>query len=217
MKVNEIFASIEGEGIRAGLPCVFIRLHGCNLHCSYCDSNYACEGSDYAKMSIDTIVDKVKSYGVPRATVTGGEPLIQKDIWKLIRKLSDEKISVNVETNGSIDISRNEKFSYEDNLIITMDWKSISSGESTKMLESNLDQLTDSDVLKFVVGNTKDLDQMRSIIDNHDLDCHLFVSPVFGKIEARNIVEYLLKNHLNNVRIQLQIHKYIWDPNKRGV
>lgn len=217
MKINEIFSSIEGEGIRAGLPCVFIRFQNCNLRCSYCDSRYACEGSDYTCMSIDNIIDKVKSYNIPRATVTGGEPLIQKDIWKLIRKLSDEKISVNLETNGSIDISPNEKFSYDDNLIITMDWKSISSGESDKMLESNLQQLTDADVLKFVVGNQQDLDQMKSIVETYNPGCHIFVSPIFGEIEPKDIVEYLLDNKLNHVRIQLQLHKYIWDPDKRGV
>ena len=217
MKVSEIFASIEGEGIRVGLPCVFIRFYGCNLHCSYCDSKYACTGCEYSEMSIKDIVEKVKLFHIPRATITGGEPLIQKDVWKLIQKLSDAGISVNIETNGSIDISPKE-FNDIDDYIITMDWKSISSGQYDQMMESNLLKLTNKDVLKFVVGDEEDLSQMKHLIETHkDLSCHIFVSPIFNKIDPKKIVEYILNNNLSQVHVQLQIHKFIWNPNMRGV
>lgn len=219
MKISEIFLSIEGEGARSGLLCVFIRLHGCNLNCTYCDSRYACEGADYTEMSIHDIVDKVSEFKTPRVTITGGEPLIHKDIKKLILALLNlTDMHINIETNGSVLFDTSYLGSNKDDrIMITMDWKSISSGMSDKMQDMNLCYLTKNDVLKFVVGTDEDLEQMKDVVEHNDLDCQLYVSPVFGQIELPKIVAALLKYHLNNVRMQLQIHKIIWDPDKRGV
>lgn len=217
MKVSEIFQSIEGEGIRAGYPCVFIRLHGCNLNCSYCDSSYACKGTEYTNLSIDEIVQKVRFYNISRVTITGGEPLIHKESVDLIRSLIHFKIEVNVETNGSIDLTLLSDLYMNPYLIITMDWKSISSNESTKMLQQNLKYLTYQDVLKFVVGTEQDLNQMKELIYDKNPCCNIYVSPVYNQLDPSKIVQFLLDNHLDEVRVQLQLHKFIWDPNMRGV
>ncbi len=216
-RVSEIFKSIEGEGIRAGFPAVFVRLHGCNLNCSYCDSTYACIGSDYSIMTLKQIVDAVRAYKIYRVTLTGGEPLIYSNCVNLIAALINYGIEVNVETNGSIDLNCLSSLMKDPKLIITMDWKSYSSGEALKMKTSNLLMLTSNHVLKFVVGTYEDLEQMNKILNTFPLHCKIFVSPVFGKIEPKSIVEYLLNNNLYYVRMQLQIHKFIWDPNMRGV
>ena len=227
LKVSEIFCSIDGEGIRAGCPTVFLRLYGCNLACSYCDSKYACKGNDYTSMSVNDICNKILSYGILNCTITGGEPLLesnQDELIKVINILVDKLVWVNIETNGSIDLkSFDNKLDpydsgYEEGVIYTMDWKSISSGMTNKMLDSNLDFLRCQDVLKFVVGSKEDLDQMRDLLyDFYGLDPCIFVSPVFGKIDPKDIVNYLIINHLSNVRLQLQLHKLIWDPNMKGV
>lgn len=218
MKVSEIFLSIEGEGIRTGYPAIFIRLYGCNLRCVYCDSMYSVDEGDFTEMSLGEIMNEVQKYGVKRITLTGGEPLIHKDVYTLLSILSGEGYEVNIETNGSVDLSTLANLSL-DNTIITMDWKSISSGESDKMLSKNLENLSDKDVLKFVVGSTEDLDQMKDVIENRatPLKCQIFVSPIFGDIEPSTIVDYILEHDLETCRVQLQLHKFIWDPNKRGV
>ena len=222
MKVNEIFGSIEGEGIRMGYPCTFIRLQQCNLCCSYCDTRYACEGDDYSDMNIPNILHRVKEIGNHRVTVTGGEPLLLQTGIELISVLGSECYDINVETNGSIDLSNlidycQEVFNIDDHLIITMDWKSISSGMSDKMLKSNLLKLRSCDVIKFVVGSREDLDQMKELLQDYPIECNIFVSPIFGQIELAEIVDYLIENNIQNVRVQVQLHKIIWDPNKRGV
>ncbi len=222
MKVSEIFYSIEGEGIRTGYPAVFIRLFSCQLRCTYCDSMYSVEGDDFVEMSIDEIVEEVHKYSSKRVTLTGGEPLIQKDALDLIKRLVRAGYELNIETNGAVDVSdlydASWCFGYmRDNIIVTMDWKSISSGMSSHMLNSNLALLTNKDVLKFVVGSREDLDQMKEVVTNNKLDCSIFVSPIFGNIEPKDIVQYVLDNQLTDVRVQLQIHKIIWDSNMRGV
>lgn len=215
MKVSEIFLSIEGEGIRTGYPAIFIRLYGCNLRCSYCDSMYSVDEGDFTEMSLGEIMNEVQKYDVKRITLTGGEPLIHKDVYALLSVLSGEGYEVNIETNGSVDLSTLSDL-HLDNIIITMDWKSISSGCAGKMLLNNLAQLSPNDVLKFVVSTKEDLDQMRDIII-YGHDYNVFISPIFGAIEPAEIVDYVLENKLNNCRVQLQLHKFIWDPNKRGV
>lgn len=221
MKVNEIFLSVEGEGIRSGIPAVFIRLQGCNLKCSYCDTQYACIpgdcGIDYNEMSSKDILDKVLEYNIRRVTITGGEPLIHEGIYDLIDLLVDNEIEVNIETNGSIEIPSNFKSRYGDSVIITMDWKSMSSDMSGYMIDNNLNMLTSRDVLKFVVSDLTDLQQMHDVICNNNLSCNIFVSPVFEKIDPVEIVKFILSNQLYDIRIQLQIHKIIWPANMRGV
>lgn len=216
MKVVEIFESIDGEGIRVGFPVTFIRLFGCNLRCSYCDSRYACEGTGYTEWSIEGILKQVESYGHKRVTLTGGEPLIHKDVNVLINSLIKSGYEVNIETDGAVNIS-NLKIS--DNIIITLDYKCPSSLMEDKMVLSNFDYLRPKDVLKFVVGNKDDLLKAEYIINKYDLQrkCNIYFSPVFDKIESVQIVEFILKHHLEDVRIQLQLHKFIWEPNKRGV
>ena len=220
MKVCEIFRSIEGEGLRTGLPAVFIRLHGCNLRCSYCDSMYAIEGSDYKQMSVTQILDAIKEYsGITHVTLTGGEPLIHQDVEDLLSQLSGDGYRVNIETNGTVPC----KWHFP-GLFYTMDWKCKSSGMTAKMKMENLETLGSEDVLKFVVGTIEDLEEtetvVKSLAEKKDDMPHLFVSPVFGNLSNEEIVNWLLNSNImvkNNVRFQVQLHKIIWDPERRGV
>ena len=213
MIVNEIFYSIEGEGIRQGYPCVFVRLAGCNLNCSYCDSRYARHLSQGVSMSEEDILNEVLSYDCPRVTITGGEPLLtlSQDLLDLFWEKAID-VQINIETNGSIDP---ERFQMVGN-IITMDYKLPSSGMEGEMHEEYIDKLRRGDVLKFVVGDLFDMARAKEIMDSHDIQAHVFFSPVFGRIEPSAIADYLKVNKLN-ARLQLQIHKIIWDPERRGV
>ena len=212
MKVIEIFKSIDGEGIRAGFPVTFIRLGGCNLHCSYCDTEYAWNGCyKYTEMTPKEIFDKVYKMGCTRITLTGGEPLIHKDIHQLVNILVDHEFEVNIETNGSVDV----KPYLIDNVIVTMDYKCPSSGMDKFMNLDNLSYLRMRDVLKFVVGSKEDLDCCRDLIKY--TRSQVFISPVFGKITPKEIVEYVLEHDMQDCRVQLQMHKIIWNPNERGV
>ena len=214
MLVNEIFSSIEGEGIRSGYPVTFIRLYGCNLHCSYCDTRYSCEGGDFKQMSVDEILDVVADLGFHRVTVTGGEPLIHKDVNELLMALIKAGYEVNIETNGAVYVA---PYTHSAKMIITLDYKSISSGENASMWLSNIPLLRKRDVLKFVVGSQEDLDDMRRIVIDYNPICSIYVSPIFGKIEPKEIVEYIKEHKLENCRVQLQMHKFIWPPQQRGV
>lgn len=235
LPVSEIFYSIDGEGARTGLPVIFIRLFGCNLNCSYCDTRYACKADEadedgivgFDMMDFDRIMFNIKQYEPCKCiTLTGGEPLIHENTARLVMLLRQNGYEVNIETNGAVDL--NELIDSQEIMVnpgedvggyfITMDWKSISSGESEKMLESNLALLGPEDVLKFVVGNTEDLDQMKEVIKSHpNLDTQVYVSPIFGQIEPADIVAYVLENELVNVKVQVQLHKVIFDPAARGV
>lgn len=222
MKVVEIFQSIDGEGITAGYPAVFVRLSGCNLRCGYCDTAYAYEGGK--EMTCQEIVEDVKSYGISRVTVTGGEPLIHRGISNLLGRLCEEGLHVNVETNGSVNVHNIRDAVYQSfggrsarNLFFTIDYKCNSSGENSKMCLENFSSTCPRDVIKFVVGNEEDLNQMKTICSSYHLNTSVFVSPVFGQIDPEEIVQYLLNNRLNQVRLQLQIHKIIWPADMRGV
>ena len=229
MLINEIFSSIDGEGIRTGYPVTFIRSYGCNLLCSYCDTLYAVKPETeqdkqnaFKEMSVDEILEECKKLGNRRITFTGGEPLIQKDAKKLISKLTLNDYEVNIETNGAVDLETfltldTDNLIERDNLIITMDWKSPSSGMRNKMILNNIKLLSFKDVLKFVVGSKQDLDDMYSIVMKYKPFCEIFVSPVFGEIEPKEIVEYILNNNLQQVRVQLQLHKIIYPIDMRGV
>jgi len=211
MKITEIFKSISGESIQAGYPATFIRTHGCLLRCSYCDSMYAVEGDSYTNMSIAEIIEEVMKLNCNRIVLTGGEPLIHPDTFDLVQELLAYGCSIEIETCGAVDISKY----LLPGVIVTMDWKSISSGMNGKMMSSNLSKLRDTDVLKFVVSTEADLDDMAKISSQTKAQC--FVSPIFGEIDPQEIVRYLIQNDLNNIRIQLQLHKIIWDPNRKGV
>lgn len=227
LPVSEIFYSIDGEGARTGAPTVFIRLFGCNLNCTYCDSVYACKNEHdvigFSDKTVNEIIQAVEEFEPCRCvTLTGGEPLIHKNAEILVAELRARGYWVNIETNGSIDLSHflsnqvDKKGAMD--YFFTMDWKSVSSGEADKMLKSNLELLETTDVLKFVVGSQEDLDQMQSVLDaNPDIDAQIYVSPIWGKIEPADIVEYILRNQLVYVKVQVQLHKIIWDPERRGV
>lgn len=231
LPISEIFYSIDGEGIRTGLPVIFIRLFGCNLKCSYCDSLYACTAAEdnshaiqnFYTMTIEKILEVIKQYEPCKAiTVTGGEPLIHENTRYLVMLLRKNGYDVNIETNGAIDLKPFMKYqqSFEcgNEYFFTMDWKSISSGESDKMIAGNLNILRACDVFKFVVGSKEDFDQMRELLEQHpELKAKVFVSPVWNMISPRLLVEYVLEYKLTNVRVQVQLHKIIWDPDKRGV
>lgn len=221
MKVVEIFKSIEGEGVRAGLPATFIRLYGCNLRCSYCDTKYSYEGENeekayvYQDKTVAEIMAVVKRNGCKTITVTGGEPLIHPHIEDLLDSLLFAGCHVNVETNGTVAIP--PKYRDCRNIIFTMDYKCPGSGMNKEMKAYPFSTLRPWDVLKFVVSDERDLDKMLEVLENMPVPAVVFVSPVFGKIEPTTIVDFILKHSLFNVRVQLQLHKIIWDPDQRGV
>lgn len=209
LAVNEIFDSIEGEGKRVGELATFIRLAGCNLRCSYCDTTYA-----FAEKHMMGLQDILAKVHYPAVTLTGGEPLMQ-EVRPLLEALKSH--TVNVETNGSIDISR---YFDLDNVFFTVDFKCGTSGETSKMLPYNFKHLRKRDVLKFVVGSHEDLVQAKNLYLFHYDNLRnrqIFVSPVFGQIEPAEIVDFLKAEGLRKWRVQLQLHKFIWDPEKRGV
>ena len=219
MKVNEIFYSIEGEGVRAGYPCVFIRLFGCNLNCLYCDTRYSCEGDQYREMTVKEIVQVVQEYGCERVTITGGEPTIHTDFYSLVRALDENYYSVNIETNGTISAEELRDV-LPCSVMITMDHKCPSSGMNAKMHIDNYRGLKSDDVLKFVVGSHEDLvdaDRVMSALRIMGCCPQFYLSPIFGQIEPVDIVEFMKEHHYNNVRVQLQMHKFIWPPEQKGV
>jgi 7-carboxy-7-deazaguanine synthase len=211
LKVNEIFFSIQGESSHAGRPCVFIRLTYCNLRCTYCDTEYAFfEGKD---MSIEQIMQKVAEFKCKLVEVTGGEPLIQKNVHLLMKKLCDSGYEVLLETAGHINISPVDK-----RVKKIMDLKCPSSGESEKIYWKNIDYLHAGDELKFVIGDRSDFEWAVNIIHARNLGYKniILFSPVFGRMENKQLAGWILEEKLS-VRMQLQIHKYIWEPDKRGV
>ena len=214
MKVVEIFKSIDGEGKRAGLPTTFLRLAGCNLRCKYCDTAYAFDVSCAKDMSIDEIIDELTSKEIYSITITGGEPLVHPQISTLLAELNKTHLfDINIETNGTIDPS---KYHELEDVWFTVDYKCPSSGEEGKMNDLAFKTLREKDVLKFVVGNTEDLDKSLEIIETHRPSAQIYFSPVFG-FEPSTLVEFLLSKNLFHCKVQLQMHKYIWPVDMRGV
>ncbi len=211
LTVNEIFYSIQGESTYAGLPCVFIRLTGCNLRCSYCDTRFAYE--EGTEMTIPWIIEKVRGYGCELVELTGGEPLLQTDVYSLMDGLLSSGHELLLETNGSRDLSR-----VDVRVVKIVDLKCPGSGESDKNLFDNLEYLTPKDQIKFVIGSFEDFLWAGDVIAGHGLEgkCHLLMGPVFGRVEPRELAGWILKEGLP-VRLQLQLHKYIWNPDTRGV
>lgn len=217
-KVAEKFVSINGEGTKAGQPAVFIRLAGCNLRCSYCDTMWANSfDAPHEKMTEQEIAGYVCSTGIKNVTLTGGEPFLAENVSVLLDALAETGAEVEIETNGSADISLCDSISPRPS--VTMDYKLPSSGMEGHMCLSNFALLQGTDTVKFVAGSDNDLERALEIIKQYDLTnrCRVFFSPVFGRIEPAEIVDFILKNKLNGVNFQLQLHKFIWDPNKRGV
>lgn len=218
-QVCEKFVSINGEGRRAGQLAVFIRFKGCNLKCSYCDTMWANEAeAPFEVMTAQEIYDYITGSGVQNVTLTGGEPLLRDGIAELLRLLKgDARLRVEVETNGAVDL---KPFCNADcRPCFTMDYKLPSSGMEDSMVLSNFDLLRSDDCVKFVSGSIADLYRAKQIIDEYSLTkkCGVYLSPVFGAIEPVTIVEFMTEHNLNDVNMQIQMHKVIWDPDKRGV
>ena len=218
-EVVEIFSSINGEGKRAGELAVFVRLKGCNLKCSYCDTTWANEkDATCVIMTEDEIYNKVKKENINNVTITGGEPLFRKNIDVLLKKLSDdESLNIEIETNGSVDIKEFADISCR--ISFTLDYKLNGSDMEEYMKTDNYSYISSKDTVKFVVSDRNDLNKAKQIIDTFRLDerCNVYLSPVFGRIEPKEIVEYMKEQNMNKVRIQLQLHKFIWDPQQKGV
>jgi len=213
LKVNELFYSLQGESSYAGRPCVFIRLTGCNLRCSYCDTRYAYEeGMD---RELDLIIDQVSSYRCPLVEITGGEPLIQEETPALILRLLERNFKVLLETNGSQNIQR-----VDDRCIKVVDLKCPSSGMEARNDLENLKKLGSNDELKFVIGDRIDFEYAKGILDEYQKFFSamnpVHFSPVFGMLEPKLLAQWILEEHLE-VRLQLPLHKILWDPNQRGV
>lgn len=213
LKVNEIFYSIQGESSYAGYPCVFVRLTGCNLRCFYCDTRYAYE--EGREMEIGEIIDRVASCRCRLVEVTGGEPLIQQETPFLILNLLEKGYEVLLETNGTQDISL-----VDERCVRIVDIKCPSSGEDKNNDLENLNRLTDKDEVKFVIGGREDYEYARKILEIIDYKSSrmspVHFSPVFGKMDPEILAEWILEDNLN-VRLQIQLHKIIWDPEQRGV
>lgn len=223
MLINEIFTSIDGEARRAGELSTFIRACGCCLRCNWCDSKYTWGKEPTNKeMSVDEIVTKCKEIGVFNITFTGGEPLIQKDADELINKLAKEGFDVCIETSGAVDFTDRDWFkNFQDNVWVCVDYKCPSSGQTDKMLPiEKFTNLRNIDVVKFVVARDDLPTALKVIYDIREVnkECLIYLSPVFGQIEPHEIVDFMKENMLQyGIRCQLQMHKYIWPPEMRGV
>jgi len=218
-KVVEKFISVNGEGPLSGQLVVFIRFAGCNLNCSYCDTTWANkEDVHYDLMTSIDILKYIGSTEITNVTLTGGEPLLQQGIIELLEVLSiDNSLHIEIETNGSIPI---HKFLNMDNPpSFTMDYKLPSSNMEGNMDLNNYKYLSYKDTVKFVAGSMDDLEKSKLIIDKYDLASrtNVYISPIFGQISLETIVEFMKNNKMNGVNLQMQLHKIIWDPNKRGV
>ncbi|MCB0278869.1 MAG: radical SAM protein [Calditrichaeota bacterium] len=210
MKINEIFHSIQGESSFAGQPCIFIRTTYCNLRCSYCDTKYAYYEGD--ELSIDEIIEQISEYPSKLVELTGGEPLLQSDIDDLANRLLDMGYTVLCETSGSINIDR---ISHRVHRIV--DIKTPGSGESDKNELANLEKLTDRDELKFVICSRADYDWSRDFISQYSLQGKkIFFSPEHDHMNRKQLAEWILEDGLP-VRFQVQLHKFIWHPEMRGV
>ena len=218
-QVVEKFVSINGEGRRAGELAVFIRMKGCNLRCTYCDTLWANEADcESTEMTVDEIVSYIEESKVKNVTLTGGEPLLREGMAELITAiLSDPRRRVEIETNGSVDLS--PYCELERRPSFTMDYKMPDSGMEHAMCLSNMEKLSSEDTVKFVVSSRSDMERALEIIEKYDLRerTAVYFSPVFGRIEPVEMVDFLMEKKLNDVKIQIQLHKVIWDPQKRGV
>ncbi len=211
IKINEIFYSIQGESSYAGLPCIFVRLTYCNIRCSYCDTEYAFyEGKDF---TVEQIFSEIEKYKCKLVEITGGEPLFQIESLTLMEMLCDKNYEVMLETGGSLSIENVDK-----RVKIILDFKCPSSKMEKKNYYENVNFLKPIDEVKFVIGDYEDFLWSKNLIEKFELNkkCEILFSPVFGKIEYKQLVEWILNENLN-VRFQIQQHKHIWEPNKRGV
>ncbi len=212
LTIHEIFHSIQGESSWAGSPCVFVRLTFCNLRCNYCDTEHAFyEGN---KRTLREILDTISVYQCPLIEITGGEPLLQKNVLPLMSILCESGYTVLLETSGAHDVSKVDPRVHR-----IMDIKTPGSGEADKNFWANIDHLNGGDEVKFVMGSREDYEWSRDTVQRYQLPSRcraVLFSPIFGRIDPREIVEWILADKLN-VRFQLQMHKFIWKPTQRGV
>ena len=209
--IHEIYRSIQGESTFAGLPCVFVRLSVCDARCVWCDTPHAfTQGSAY---TVDEVLERVAAYQCPLVEITGGEPLLQEEVFSLMTRLADRKLSVLLETSGAHDLGR-----VDPRVHIIMDLKCPDSGEVEGNRWANLDLLKPTDQVKFVIASRRDFDWSVEVTRTHDLEhrCIVLLSPVFGMVQPLDLASWLLASPIH-VRMQLQLHKFIWDPKARGV
>ncbi|HSE58946.1 MAG TPA: 7-carboxy-7-deazaguanine synthase QueE [Nitrospiraceae bacterium] len=211
MRVTEIFHSIQGESTFMGRPCVFVRLTGCALRCTWCDTEYSFYGG--TEMGLEQVLAEVAGYGCPLVEVTGGEPLHQPDAFVLLSRLCDAGYEVLLETSGAVDIGPVDRRTH-----IIMDVKCPGSGMTDRMYWPNLDKLAVKDEAKFVLLDRSDYEWARDFVAQHALAdrCAVLFSPVFGKLDLQSLAEWMLADRLP-VRFQAQLHKFIWSPDRRGV
>lgn len=213
LQITEIYLSVQGESTWSGLPCTFIRLTGCPLRCTYCDTEYAFFGG--AKMDLATIMQRVREIGCPLVEVTGGEPLAQPNCVALLQALVDGGHTVLLETSGAFPIAN-----VPTEVIRIVDLKCPSSGEQHRNLYENVEQLQPHDEIKFVMGSREDYEWAVAQIRQHDLTAKVravLFSCVFDKLEPQQLIQWMLDDGLNDVRFQLQAHKFIWPPDMKGV
>ena len=214
LKVNEIFYSIQGESRYAGLPCIFIRLAGCNLRCAYCDTQYAYEEGN--ELSVQRIVQSVACFPTRLVEITGGEPLLQAHTPQLLSRFADAGFTVLLETNGTLSLEP-----VDERVIRIMDIKCPDSGMSEHMLWDNIERLRSADEVKLVISSRGDYDWALGVVEKYELDqrCSISLSPAQNVLEARKLAEWMLEDApaTGKARLQLQIHKYIWPERERGV
>jgi len=211
LKINEIFKSIQGESSHTGLPCIFVRLTGCNLRCTYCDTEYAFyEGKE---MTVAEVVNAVEGFGISLVEITGGEPLLQKEVNPLMQTLLDKQYTVMLETGGSLPLDE-----VPDPVIKIMDLKCPASGEESRNNYDNLSRLTLKDEVKFVILNREDYDWCKKILNKHAINkkAQVLFSPVYEKLDLKDLAKWVLEDNLS-VRLQTQLHKVIWSKDAIGV
>ncbi|HCC72640.1 MAG TPA: 7-carboxy-7-deazaguanine synthase QueE [Methylophilaceae bacterium] len=210
LKVFEIFYSLQGESSRVGLPTIFIRLSGCPMRCHYCDTAYAFQGG--SMMGMDDIMSSIKKYDTRYVTVTGGEPLAQKEVLNLLKTLADSDYEVSLETGGGLSIKE-----VDPRVKIILDIKTPESGEEKKNHWENLEVINSKDEIKFVLCSREDYDWAKQILDQYQLTekCEILFSPVYQKLNATDLGNWILKDQLH-VRMQIQLHKLLWGE-KPGV
>ncbi len=211
LRVTEIFHSIQGESTFAGQPCVFVRLTGCPLRCTWCDTDYAFFGGGDA--SVEEIVETVRQYQCRLVEVTGGEPLAQSATCTLLKALCDARFTVLLETSGAVETAL-----VDDRVRIILDVKCPGSGMTDRMCWPNVDRLRSQDEAKFVIQDRADYDWAKAVVGRYRLmeRCTVLFSPVFGVLDPRRLAEWMLTDRLS-IRLQLQMHKHIWTPDMRGV
>ena len=219
--IIEKFLSVDGEGPSSGELATFIRFQGCNLRCSWCDTDYSWNSENISeKLSAEDIYNYIKKNNVNNVTLTGGEPLIQENIDELLSIINEDKnLNIHIETNGSIDIEPFKRKYTKGNISYIVDFKLHSSNMIEKMNYNNLTCVGHEDVYKFVIGSMTDLEIAYEIIEKYDLinKCLVYLSPVTGNIEMNEIVEFMKEKNMNKVKLQVQLHKIIWDKDTRGV